>query len=78
MILCTINWLVGFESNNNSMIESSTNPDFFLPKEIKQAYHEKLREFHPDKRPNSQEGKGKKITAQLTLGVTVWMQGRKV
>ena len=33
--------------------------------EIKQAYHEKLREYHPDKRPNSQEGRGKKITAAL-------------
>lgn len=33
--------------------------------EIKQAYHEKLREYHPDKRPNSQEGRGKKVTATL-------------
>jgi len=39
-------------------------PDSTLA-EIKQGYHEKLREFHPDKRPNSQEGRGKKITAQL-------------
>mmetsp|Transcript_9297 Transcript_9297/g.17131 ORF Transcript_9297/g.17131 Transcript_9297/m.17131 type:complete len:403 (-) Transcript_9297:48-1256(-) len=33
--------------------------------ELKQAYHEKLREFHPDKRPDSQEGRGRKITAAL-------------
>ena len=36
--------------------------------EIKHAYHEKLREYHPDKRPNSKEGRGKKITAALKLG----------
>lgn len=33
--------------------------------DIKHAYHEKLREYHPDKRPNSKEGRGKKITAAL-------------
>jgi len=43
-----------------------------LRQEIKQGYHEKLREFHPDKRPNSQEGRGKKITAQLRLGRRGW------
>ena len=47
-----------------------------VSEEIKQAYHEKLREFHPDKRPNSQEGRGKRITAQLMLGernLGTWM-----
>ncbi|CAE7761906.1 sti1 [Symbiodinium pilosum] len=33
--------------------------------ELKRAYHEQLREYHPDKRPNSKEGRGKKITASL-------------
>lgn len=46
----------------------STGALLLLRQEIKQGYHEKLREFHPDKRPNSQEGKGKKITAQLRHG----------
>ena len=41
-------------------------PDAALA-EIKQLYHEKLREYHPDKRPNSQEGRGKRITASLRL-----------
>ena len=38
----------------------------FQAEELKRAYHEQLREYHPDKRPNSKEGRGKKITASLS------------
>lgn len=33
--------------------------------ELKKLYHEKLREFHPDKRPNSATGVGVRVTSSL-------------
>ncbi|CAK0852806.1 unnamed protein product [Prorocentrum cordatum] len=33
--------------------------------DLKRAYHEKLREFHPDKRPDSQGGTGQRVTQAL-------------
>ena len=33
--------------------------------ELKKAYHAKLREYHPDKRPHSSEGVGQKVTQLL-------------
>ncbi|CAK9038367.1 unnamed protein product [Durusdinium trenchii] len=35
------------------------------PEELKKAYHEKLRQFHPDKRPWSAGGYGEKVTQSL-------------
>lgn len=37
--------------------------------ELKRAYHEKLREYHPDKRPTSSTGVGQRVTADL---VNAW------
>eukprot|EP00931_Biecheleriopsis_adriatica_P006973 TRINITY_DN108314_c0_g1_i1.p1 TRINITY_DN108314_c0_g1~~TRINITY_DN108314_c0_g1_i1.p1 ORF type:complete len:427 (-),score=56.07 TRINITY_DN108314_c0_g1_i1:4-1260(-) len=33
--------------------------------ELKRAYHDKIREYHPDKRPDSREGRGQQITFAL-------------
>eukprot|EP00929_Paragymnodinium_shiwhaense_P096593 TRINITY_DN58236_c0_g1_i1.p1 TRINITY_DN58236_c0_g1~~TRINITY_DN58236_c0_g1_i1.p1 ORF type:complete len:103 (-),score=24.18 TRINITY_DN58236_c0_g1_i1:32-340(-) len=33
--------------------------------DLKKAYFEKVREYHPDKRPNSTEGRGQRLTQVL-------------
>mmetsp|Transcript_52928 Transcript_52928/g.123909 ORF Transcript_52928/g.123909 Transcript_52928/m.123909 type:complete len:440 (-) Transcript_52928:76-1395(-) len=43
----------------------SCSPDTPLA-DLKRAYHEKLREYHPDKRPDSPCGIGQRITQALT------------
>lgn len=45
--------------------------------ELKKVYFEKLRQFHPDKRPESQGGLGAKVTSELNIAWEVLQDPQK-